>query len=113
MKRDVDLCRRILLDVEKRDDGSGVYVDPISTHDGGYHIAILKDARYLAGIVYPTHECEVRLTNKGHDFLELARDDERWSEAKAKVLAQTGGLSFELIVSLLSMEAIKSLRYDA
>lgn len=121
MKRNIDLCRSIMIRIEAKPDG--IWYGPGTTVDESYHLWLLKDGGYLSDYLFDhimafspnkddaTHS--FRLTSKGHDFLELAREDKRWNIAKDHVLARTGGTSFELIVSLLSMEAMKSLRYDA
>ena len=94
MKRDMDLCRKILLSVEAREDT----VDPASVElegytegEVGYHAKLLADQGLLegediTGFGTSTHCYAPRcLTYKGHDFLEAARDDTRWKKAKAEI----------------------------
>lgn len=121
MKRNIDTCRSLLIRIESKPDG--IWYGPGETAEESYHLWLLKDGGYLSdylldNLFSPIRKQDdiahsFRLTSKGHDFLELARDDGRWNGAKAHVLSRTGGTSFDLIVSLLSMEAMKSLRYDA
>jgi hypothetical protein len=45
-----------------------------------------------------------RLTWQGHDFLDAARSDTLWENAKKLTLEQTGGLSLDLLkAALLSL----------
>jgi len=102
MKRDMDLVRDILLDVEKQDGSGGwikVAVENHSEDEINYHLLLLKDAGFLeaavlnAGvrsIVQPT-----RLTWKGHEFLNAARSSKVWEGAKEFVLKTTGTLTLE------------------
>jgi DNA-binding transcriptional ArsR family regulator len=106
MKRDMDLAREILLDVEEcgQTDGSGylklAYDDHVA-QEVTYHVKLLEEAGLLEirdqsklnGLqYYPT-----RLTWAGHEFLDAARDDSRWRKAKRLVIEKAGSLSFELL----------------
>jgi hypothetical protein len=42
-----------------------------------------------------------RLTWAGHEFLDAARDNTRWRNAKRKVVDTTGGLAFEFLRAVL------------
>ena len=44
----------------------------------------------------------MRLTNAGHDFIEVARDDARWRAAKVVVIEETGGQSLAMMRALLT-----------
>jgi hypothetical protein len=114
MQRDIDLVRQLLFDLERR--GATCPVDTLRTdarHDGDervrYHLRLLTDAGLVkeAGQTAAGAPC-VRLTHEGQEFLELARSDARWREAKAAVLAATGGLPLGVLRSLLAKWAWRS-----
>lgn len=111
MKRDVDLMRRLLLEIEVRDAKSPI--DALGCeawHDGGerirFHIRLLVDAGLLkeAGHNSAGVPC-VRLTHEGLEFIELARNEVRWSAAKSAVRTATGGIPFASLKALLAHRA--------
>ena len=54
--------------------------------------------------------CKVdRMTWEGHDFLDIARKDSIWEQAKEQCLETTGGLSIELLKECLLQTAKQSL----
>ncbi len=113
MKRDVDLIRHLLLEIERH--GPESPVDELrngSVHESDertrYHVRLIVDAglakeidRTSAGL-----PC-VRLTNAGHEFLDLCRSDARWREAKWVVQEQTGGLSLSVLRAVLTKWAVE------
>ena len=109
MKRDMDLCRRILLAVEESPPNE--YVSRF-TFAGEYprntvseHVVLLENAGLLeanltplmGGMVYVIH----RLTWAGHDFLRVASDEGRWASAKKRVGAAWESISFDLLKEIL------------
>ena len=89
MKRNMDLIRTLLLEIEKNHDGSGQLVG-IET-DGNSpevveHLFMLKeagliqgqDASHLSGRDFLVQ----RMTWNGHDFLDTVRDPEIWKKTK-------------------------------
>jgi hypothetical protein len=115
MKRDVDLMRGLLFEIERQ--GSDCSTDtlrngaPQETDERTrYHVRLLVDAglakeidRTSAG--YPC----VRLTNAGHEFLDLCRSGARWREAKWVVQEQTGGLSLSVLRAVLTKWAVEGI----
>jgi len=111
VQRDLDLLRQLLLEVERR--GATSPIDTLRSdarHDGDdrvrYHLRLLTDAGLLkeAGQTSAGAPC-VRLTHDGQEFIEFARSDAGWREAKATVLASTGGVSLTVLRSLLARRA--------
>ena len=105
MKRDMDLCRKILLSVEAREGTVGpakVELEGYTEGEIGYHAKLLADqglleGKEITGIGISTHRYAPScLTYKGHDFLEAARDDTRWKTAKAEITGK--GLPWTLDV---------------
>jgi hypothetical protein len=113
MKRDVDLCRQLLLDIE----GHGADCSLSALRSGlaqdaeeriRYHLRLLIDAGFVKEIDRTSAGVPcVRLTNSGQEFLELSRGDARWREAKWIVQEQTGGLSLTVVRALLTKWAVE------
>mgnify|MGYP001293331041 CR=1 FL=1 len=119
MQRDVDLVRQILLDLERR--GADCPVVALRSNLGPdaderirHHLRLAIDAGWVkevgcdagAAITPPaaaaSSSISVRLTDAGHEFIELARNDERWNEAKAIVTERTGGPTIALLRAVLT-----------
>ena len=105
MKRDMDLVRKILLAVEETD--SFPDVPGYSSDEIARHIEIMTEY----GLVDATIEraygssvpiCVVRgLTWEGHEFLDAARNEFSWNQAKKRVLETTGQLGLEALKAYL------------
>ncbi len=102
MKRDMDLVRRILQAVESSDGDPRVYVeldfvDEYPRNSVAYHVELLADAGLIkAQDLMSLGEdgykwMPKRLTSAGHDFLDAARHEENWNEAKR--LLKRGGVA--------------------
>jgi hypothetical protein len=115
MKRDMDLARKILLEIEKCEDPWGPSQIEIEGHADqiiSYHIKILSQA----GLIEAQDFSEMgpdgfswragSLTWEGHEFIEAARDENRWAKTKKFVLEKGGGLAFEAVKFAL-IEGIK------
>ena len=116
MKRDMDLVRNLLLEIE---DGRRAFdlltpeIAEILGEDGAgkmpreqaelieYHLALLDEAGLitiqakLSGAVWQIGQ----ITWAGHDFLDTIRDPAIWRETKAGA-KQAGGFSIELLKAL-------------
>ncbi|NLF00833.1 MAG: DUF2513 domain-containing protein [Anaerolineales bacterium] len=108
MKRDMDLVRRILLAVEESQDPTVSYLelDGWSRAEIGYHMELLVEAGYLLGTVThskngPAHYYVQRLTWDGHEFLDLARNQTVWKEAKTSFMEKGAGLSLDVLKAVL------------
>lgn len=112
MKRDMDLCRQILLDIESNPDADGSNVISVeyegrSESEISYHLALLKEAGLLEAVVASEFSDGLvvlpkRLTNAGHEFLDASRNESIWQKAKALVLEKTGGLSMGILKSVVT-----------
>lgn len=103
MLRDMDLVRRILLEMEESNDsrpGIMTYED-VDDEVTSYHVKLLYDAGLIDAFDVSTPTTLIwkvkTLTWQGHEFLDAARDDSRWATAKSTVSAKMGSLSFELL----------------
>ena len=110
MKRDLDLIRLILLDLEKEEEVSlAAYSDAQIT----YHKALAYEAGLAEGRVHekdglPDLAILLRLTWAGHEFLDEARSETTWNKAKSIVKEKGMSISVEAMKIALS-EAIKIL----
>lgn len=109
MKRDMDICREILLQIEEK---PADYHPPImlklpeqSKEVVSEHVRLLAEACLIEAVSgsfkggsdwQPT-----RLTWDGHDFIDAARDDGLWRKAKEATLKRAGGLAFDVLKSVL------------
>ena len=107
MKRDLDLARQLLLDIENRGTDCSVSVlrsgsNHQSEEQVRYHLRLLIDAGLLKEIDRTSAGIPcVRLTHEGHELLELARNEPRWREAKYACQERTGGMSLTVIRGIL------------
>lgn len=117
MKRDIDLARQLLLDIEGH--GADCSVSVLRTgpnHDSEEqvrnHLRLLIDAGLLKEVDQTNAGVPcVRLTYDGHELVELARSETRWREAKWACHDRTGGLSLTVIRGLLARWALAPYRY--
>src|SRR4051812_49046990 len=115
MKRDVDLIRQILLDIERH--GCECTLDSLrngAAHEtddrARYHLRLCIDAGLAKEIdrTAAGSPC-VRLTNAGHEFLDICRGDERWQAAKWLVHQQTGGMALAVLRAVLTKWAVQGI----
>lgn len=108
MKRDMDLVRQVLLEIEKQPSTS-VWVDlsieDYTPEEITYHVMILCEAGLIEAKDLSNHSSMIwkptRLTWEGHEFLEAARDNSRWKKATSMVLEKAGGIAFDVLKQLL------------
>lgn len=112
MKRDLDLARQLLLDIENRGTDCSVSVLRSGTNHQSeeqvrYHLRLLIDAGLLKEIDRTSAGIPcVRLTHDGHELLELARSENRWREAKYACQERIGGLSLSVVRGILLRWAV-------
>lgn len=125
MKRDLDLIREILLAVEDFPDcvdRRSIKNLPISEkHDESllqYHLLLLREAGLIDAWELKSQASipdirPIRLTWAGHEFLDAARDKNRWQEAR-KVAQSVGGMTLsgvkDILVNIASNAAIADLQ---
>jgi hypothetical protein len=109
MKRDMDLVRAVLMEIEKApfDGGSlDISVPGHSSEEISYHILLMHEARLIEAVDLSSLDgvCwkPKRLTYEGHEFLDAARNDTFWKKAKDKVTTSTGTLTLEGLKIALS-----------
>ncbi|MEM6799157.1 MAG: DUF2513 domain-containing protein [Planctomycetota bacterium] len=118
MKRDIDLARQLLFDIESEGQDcsitrlrNGVVPETVAAESSDrirYHLRLLIDAGLVKEVDRTTAGTPcVRLTNAGHELLELARSDSRWRDAKQYTRDSTGGLSLTVIRAVLTKWAVE------
>jgi hypothetical protein len=113
MKRDVDIIRQLMFDIERQ--GAECPLDvlrngasPETDERLRYHVRLLIDAGLAQQAEHGSQMC-VRLTSAGHELLDLCRSEPRWREAKWIVQEQTGGLSLTVLRAVLTKWAIEGI----
>ena len=110
MKRDMDLCRKILLSVEDREstiDLAWVELKGYTAGQIGHHVKLLADGGLLEALDCTSQGDDIDcyqprcLTWKGHDFLEAARDDTRWRKALAVIAEKGWPLTLDMVKGVL------------
>ena len=104
MRRNMDLIRWILIEVEANDDPNE-YATPVvegfSEVEVCHHIALMAQAGLISAVdrsaigVY--FWSAGQLTFHGHELLECARDEALWNEVTRHVADACGGTIFEVI----------------
>jgi len=106
MKRDMDLARKILLELETETRAGDIKIEGYSDAQVGYHCYLIADAGLAVGCDMTTLGSEgpewqlSHLTWAGHDFLDAAREPSRWDKAKS-VVAKIGGVSMAVLIEIL------------
>jgi hypothetical protein len=119
MKRDLDLIRKILFQLEAHEHG---YAPQTFTVDGytdevvGYHVHLMGQAGLLK-VADVTHggspspsALPVRLTFAGHDFLDAARSDTIWNHARKAIADTVGSVTLDAFKGLLQGLATAAVR---
>lgn len=108
MKRDMDLIREILLEIEKEPFGLGHTKIKLPDYDKATiygHIRILAQAGLIDAEDHHTIDTArwyaKHLTWEGHEFLEASRDESQWKRAIAVIKEKGGALTFDMLKTLL------------
>ena len=111
MRRDMDLLREILLDLEKKDHSQWVtfHHENYTDEEVNYHVKLAyqaglieaKDISTFDGTKWMARD----LTWQGHEFLDAAKNDKVWNKVKKKVAEQGGNIPFDVLKELLKQAA--------
>lgn len=125
MKRDMELCRKILFAIEEQHTGLAIYdlkIEGYTPEHIAYHCKILHEAGFISDYepLYASDELQDfavgGLTWTGNDFLDRIREDTIWNKTKTTIIK--GGLSMTVdvikqvstaILSAMTEGAIKGL----
>ena len=113
MKRDMDLIRRIALEVADMDFGyvlAGMRDKGIDDATFAMHVIWMKEAGLVAAAVQEYQSGEppkvqvARLTWAGCEFVDAIRDDTLWAKAKSNVLKPGMSFTFDVLKDWLKTE---------
>lgn len=117
MQRNMDLVRTILMRIEESPSGWAAQpfgIAGFTAEQVGYHAHIMMEDGLIEGVDV-THtgskspEALPRaLTWKGHEFLDLARDQKRWNQAKS-LISKVGSAPLSVWTKVLSELVVKEL----
>jgi hypothetical protein len=104
VKRDLDLVRQILLQIEALPAGPAAQYRMSEIEDPVLlaHLELLIDAALVNGKIARSHGARgdvisvQGLTWQGHEWIEMMRSQSVWNETKSTVLEQGGALTFDL-----------------
>jgi len=108
MKRDLDLVRKILFQVEEKGQARGFVDLEIPSHNPeeiSHHVWLLQNAGLIEAQNLSTNRGidyrPSKMTWLGHEFLDAARNDTVWRKTKELVKEKGGSVPFEVLKSLL------------
>jgi hypothetical protein len=114
MERDFDLIRSILLQVESAPAGAPVCQLGIEEHISAAtligHIGLMAEEGLIEARVLSASQCAFgiqRITWKGYDFLETAKNEDAWKRVMGVVKEKGLALTISVISGLLSKEALR------
>lgn len=109
MKRDLDLFRSILSSIEESEE---FYVDTIDieVYDEDIisnHLVLLKEEDLIEGDMHfasdgKLYGFELRLTNKGYEYIALAKNDTIWNKLKSRLKEKAIDFSFDVSKYMLT-----------
>src|SRR4051794_13634462 len=117
MQRNMDLVRTILMRIEASTSGwarDPLGIEGFPPEQVGYHAHIMKEDGLIEGVDVTTMHSKgpearpTSLTWKGHEFLDLARDQKRWNQAKA-IIARVGSAPVSVWMKVLNDLVLKEL----
>ena len=109
MKRNMDLIRRVLIEIEEADNDPDEWIDlsfaEWSDNAVSYHIKMLHDAGLIeARDLSDLSGSDWRPTSitwEGHEFLDAARNDTVWKKAMTKLKGQAASVPFEVVKAVV------------
>ena len=113
MKRDMDLIRGILMQMEDSGDTAGwvtLHLPKWEDHVVSYHIKMLNQAGLIEAdedSTFSPHESwkAGALTWHGHDFLAAIKNEKVWERIKKVVREKGGSIPFEVLKELATKYA--------
>ncbi len=112
MKRDMDIIRQILINIEddKYPYGTLVHLDGVTERSCAQHVALILDAGLAEGHLIKGDAHGIvgalieRLTSAGHDFCDGIRQDTIWNKAKEHVIKPGASYGFKVLVEWVKVE---------
>ena len=112
MKRDFELIRCILFEIEGKNENPGGWIDlelkgwPADLIS--YHVWLLHEAGLIEAHEATTkdgYEWKPKTIRwEGHEFLDAARNDKAWKKAMERIKKLPGSVSFAVLLGLLKIQ---------
>lgn len=107
MARDLDLVRKIMIEIDRKENGH----DIVKLELEGYsedliqsQLLLMREAELIKAYDFSADDrielAPIRLTWVGHDFLDLAKNDNNWNKAK-KVAEAAGATTLDIMRKIL------------
>nr|WP_291585825.1 DUF2513 domain-containing protein [Comamonas sp. UBA7528] len=115
MKRDMDLIRRIALEVESQDVGEDLSgIDGVEEEVFALHVMWMKEAGLVDAVIQEYMGGETlalvrRLTWDGCEFADAIRSDTLWKKAKDNVMKPSMSFTFDVLKDWLKTEITQGL----
>lgn len=118
MKRDMNLVRRLVLEIEDSPSGfapKDLIIDGHTKEEIGYHLYIMLEAGLIRGAdvtvigANSPQAIATSLTWAGHEFADAARDEDLWAKAMKLTKEKVGGVTIDLLMKLLTSLASSAL----
>ena len=109
MKRDMELVRKILINLESDEEAGSLVGNEYTEQQVGYHCWLIIDAGLAEGSDVSCNDglgsqgLLYGLNWAGHEFLDASRDPKRWSRAMEMVKEAGGAVTFAGIKALLTV----------
>ena len=109
MKRDLEIIRAIMLNVEadKYPYGGTVHLDGVDDVVVGHHVALILEAGLAEGDLIRVDSHGIvgghieRLTSLGHDFCEGIRQDTVWNKVRQKIIKPGAAYTISVVVEMV------------
>ncbi|URD53492.1 DUF2513 domain-containing protein [Chroococcidiopsis sp. CCNUC1] len=111
MKRDMELVKKILIEIESQESGyapTNMLIEGYAQEQIHYHSYLMIQAGLIEGIrctnLSSTSPQAIprSLTSAGHDFLDAARNEALWNKAMTIVQEKGGAITVAVLSQLLS-----------
>lgn len=107
MSRDLDLIRKIMMEIDCKENGHDIVkieVEDYSEDVVQHQLLLMREADLIKVYDFSADNrielAPIRLTWTGHDFLDLAKNDNNWNKAK-KVAEAAGATTLEIMRKIL------------
>jgi hypothetical protein len=125
MKRDLDLIRGILLDVENWSNEEPLRLGMLeyegkTKQEIGYQLDLLQDAGYIDARIIKGHQgitydeaVILRMKMAGHEYLDSVRSLEVWKKTKTTLEKVGGGAALAVIKEIATKIAVEYIKTQA
>lgn len=111
MKRDMELCRKILFAIEEQYVDVAIHnlkIESYSMEQVAYHCKILHEAGLVSYYNSKYGDNHIQffavgsITWNGHEYLDTIRQDSRWNEIKKQIASKSLPMTIDVITKVAS-----------